>query len=62
MSYNLNWKQEYIQLKGWDNMNDGQKYLVTHPCRSSAMGMGMGHMQRELEEMKRQILTKKSEA
>tara|TARA_R110002012_G_scaffold191216_1_gene358936 strand:+ start:353 stop:526 length:174 start_codon:yes stop_codon:yes gene_type:complete len=52
MTYNPNWKQEYIELKGWDNMTEGQKYLATHPCTCSAEGMGMGGMQRELERMK----------
>ena len=50
--YNPNWKKEYIELKGWENMSSGQKYLATHPCNSSAMGMGMKDMQKELEEMK----------
>mgnify|MGYP006872304283 FL=1 len=46
---------EYIELKGWENMTEGQKYLDTHPCNSSAMGMGMGGMQRELERMKAKL-------
>ena len=50
--YDPNWKQEYIRLKGWDNMTDGQKYLCTHPCNSSAMGMGMRGLRKELERMK----------
>ena len=52
-TYNPDWKQEYIQLKGWDNMSDGEKYLTTHACTSSAIGMGMRGLQRKLEEMKR---------
>ena len=54
-AYNPNWKMEYIQLKGWDNMDVGQKYLATHECTSSAMGMGMGGMQRELKRMKEEL-------
>ena len=50
--YNPNWKQEYTELKGWDNMSSGPKYLATHPCNSSAMGMRMKDIQKELEEMK----------
>ena len=52
-TYNPDWKREYIQLKGWDNMSDGEKYLTTHDCTSSAIGMGMRDLQRKLEEMKR---------
>ncbi len=51
--YNPDWKQEYIELKGWDNMSDGEKYLTTHPCTSSAIGMGMSGLKKKLEEMKR---------
>ena len=54
-AYNPHWKMEYIQLKGWENMSDGQKYLATQECRSSAMGMGMGAMQRELKRMKEEL-------
>ena len=54
-AYNPNWKMEYIQLKGWENMDDGQKYLATHECRGSVMGMGMGGMQRELKRMKEEL-------
>ena len=50
--YNPNRKHEYIELKDCDNMSSGQKYLATHPCNSSAMGMGMKDMQKELEEIK----------
>ena len=55
MTYNPNWKMEYIELKGWDNMDAGQKYLATHPCSSSAMGMGMAGMQKELKRMKAEL-------
>ncbi len=51
MTYDPDWKMKYIELKGWDNMTEGQKYLATHPCNSSAMGMGMGGMQKELKRM-----------
>ena len=47
------WKQEYIELKGWDNMSDGEKYLTTHDCTSSVIGMGMRGLKKELEQMKR---------
>ena len=53
MSYNPDWKQEYIELKGWDNMSDGEKYLTTHSCTSSVIGMGMRGLKKELEQMKR---------
>ncbi len=51
-SYNPDWKMEYIELKGWDNMSDGEKYLCTHPCTSSAIGMGMSNLKKKLKEMK----------
>ena len=51
-TYHTDWKREYIQLKGWENMSDGEKFLCTHRISSSAMGMGMAHMQDELERMK----------
>ena len=51
-SYNPHWKMEYIQLKGWDNMSEGEKYLCTHTISSSKEGMGMKKMQEELIVMK----------
>ena len=51
MSYDPDWKMRYVELKGWDNMSEGEKYLVTHTCSSSAMGMGMKSMQEELKRM-----------
>lgn len=51
-SYNPDCKLEYIELKGWDNMSEGEKYLCTHTCSSSAMGMGMKQMQEQLKAMK----------
>ena len=51
-SYNADWKMEYIQLKGWENMSDGAKYLCTHTCSSSAMGMGNAQLKKELKAMK----------
>ena len=53
MSYDPDWKQEYIELKGWDNMSEGEKYLTTHSCTSSVIGMGMSGLKKELERMKR---------
>ena len=53
MTYNPNWKKEYIQLKGWNNMTESEKYLTTNDCTSSAIGMGMRNLQKKLEEMKR---------
>ena len=53
--YNLNWKQEYIKLKGWDNMSSCPKYLATHPCNSSTMGMGQMAMEKELERLKAEV-------
>ena len=50
-TYDPDWKKKYIELKGWDNMDEGQKYLATHHCTSSAMGMGMAGMQKELKRM-----------
>ena len=50
--YNPNWRQEYIELKGWENMSSGQKYLATHPTSSSTMGMGNAAMMDELERLK----------
>ena len=50
-TYDPDWKFKYIELKGWDNMDEGQKYLATHHCTSSAMGMGMASMQKELKRM-----------
>ena len=55
MTYNPHWKMEYIELKGWENMSDGEKYLATQECRGSAMGMGMGRMQKELKRMKEEL-------
>ncbi len=43
---------EYIELKGWDNMSEGEKYLCTHTISSSAEGMGMSKLIAELNEMK----------
>ncbi len=51
-SYNPDWKMEYIELKGWDNMSEGEKYLCTHTISSSVEGMGMKKMQEELKAMK----------
>ncbi len=45
-TYDPDWKMKYIELKGGDNMDEGQKYLATHHCTSSAMGMGMAGMQK----------------
>ena len=53
--YNPNWKQEYIELKGWDNMTFSPKYLATHPCNSSTMGMGQMAMEKELERLKAEV-------
>lgn len=52
MTYNPDWKMEYIELKGWDNMSEGEKYLCTHAISSSVEGMGMKKMQEELKVMK----------
>ena len=54
-TYDPDWKMKYIELKGWDNMDEGQKYLATHPCNSSAMGMGMAGMQKELKKMQAEL-------
>ena len=54
-TYDPDWKMKYIELKGWDNMDEGQKYLATHPCNSSAMGMGMAGMQKELKKMESKL-------
>ena len=43
---------EYIELKGWDNMSEGEKYLCTHTISSSVEGMGMKQMQEQLKAMK----------
>ena len=51
MSYDPDWKMRYVELKGWDNMSEGEKYLITHTCSSSAMGMGMKSMKEELDRM-----------
>ena len=53
--YNPNWKQEYIELKGRDNMSSGPKYLATHPCNSSAKGMGQMAMEKGLERLKAEV-------
>lgn len=53
-SYNPDWKMEYIELKGWDNMSEGEKYLCTHTCSSSAIGMGMAALQKKLKVIKEQ--------
>ena len=50
-TYDPEWKMKYIELKGWENMDEGQKYLATHHCTSSAMGMGMAGMQKELKRL-----------
>ena len=50
--YNPDWKMEYIQLKGWENMSDGEKYLCTHTCSSSVEGMGNKRLKEELKVMK----------
>lgn len=54
-TYDPDWKMKYIELKGWDNMDEGQKYLATHPCNSSAMGMGMAGMQKELKRLQAEL-------
>ena len=54
-TYDPDWKMKYIELKGWDKMDEGQKYLATHPCNSSAMGMGMAGMQKELKRLQAEL-------
>jgi len=54
-TYDPDWKMKYIELKGWDNMDEGQKYLATHHINSSAMGMGMAGMQKELKRMQAEL-------
>ena len=54
-TYDPDWKRQYIKLKGWDNMTEGQKYLATHPCNSSAMGMGMAGMKKELKRLQEEL-------
>jgi hypothetical protein len=51
-SYNPYWKMEYIELKGWDNMSDGEKLLCTVHISSSVEGMGNMKLMAELKEMK----------
>jgi hypothetical protein len=51
-SYNPYWKMEYIELKGWDNMYDGEKFLCTVHIRSSVEGMGAKKLMEELKVMK----------
>jgi hypothetical protein len=51
-SYNPDWKMEYIELKGWENMSEGEKYLCTHTISSSVEGMGNMKLMAELKEMK----------
>ena len=55
-SYNPDWKMEYIELKGWNNMSEGDKYLCTHTNSSSAMGMGIAAMQKELKAIKKGLV------
>lgn len=52
MTYNPDWKMEYIELKGWDNMSEGEKYLCTHTISSSVEGMGNRKLMDELKAMK----------
>ncbi len=52
MTYNPDWKMEYIELKGWDNMSEGEKYLCTHHISSSAEGMANMKLMAELKVMK----------
>ena len=40
---------EYIDLKGWDNMSEGEKFLCTHHISSSAEGMGAKKLMEELK-------------
>ena len=54
-TYDPDWKMKYIELKGWDNMTEGQKHLATHQIKSSAMGMGMAAMQKELKKMESKL-------
>lgn len=52
LTYNPHWKMEYIELKGWDNMSEGEKYLCTHTISSSVEGMGNMKLMAELKVMK----------
>ena len=36
-------------------MSSGPKYLATHPCNSSTMGMGQMAMEKELERLKAEV-------
>ena len=46
------WREEYILLKGWDNMTDIQRHVFTKKIKSSAMKRQGTAMLKELEELK----------
>lgn len=62
MTEEQNWRQEYISLKGWENMSSGQKMVATQPIKSSAMGMGAAAMKKELEELRAKARDERPEA
>lgn len=48
----IHWREEYIRLKGWDNMSWGQRHVFSEEIHNSAMGMQGTAMKKELEELK----------
>ena len=54
-TYHPDWKQEYIQLKGWENMTDFQKSICSYPVNSHAATMGQMAMKKELERIKAEV-------
>jgi hypothetical protein len=46
---------EYIELKGWDNMSEGEKFLCTHHISSSVEGMGAKKLMEEQKAMKAKV-------
>jgi len=48
----IHWREEYIRLKGWDNMTDGQRHVFSKEITSLAMGMGGTAMKKELVKLK----------
>jgi hypothetical protein len=48
----ISWKEEYLRLKGWDNMTEGHRHVFSNEITSSAMGMGGTALKKELAELK----------
>ena len=48
----IHWREQYIRLRGWDHMTEGQRHLFSKEITSSAMGMQGAAMKKELKELR----------